>query len=427
MIISSTRTPELVLTSHSFVVPLDYAAPEGATIRVFAREVTRPDTQQDDLPFLVYFQGGPGSASPRPLHNSGWLKRALQDYRVLLLDQRGTGLSTPVNAASLAGLSASEQATYLSFFRADNIVRDAEFIRKALSPDAPWSILGQSFGGFCVLEYLSLAPEGLKEALITAGIPSLTRPAEDVYRATYPIVQAKNEAFFARYPQAQALCQDIAEYLLRHDVRLPNQQRFTVEQFQQLGMLLGSSTGYEQLYYLLESAFIMSNNKRVLSYAFLYGVFTELSYHLNPIFSLLHEAIYCQNQASNWAAERVRHEFPIFNYQTGKPLYFTGEMIYPWIFEQYNELTPLKDAAQLLAEKTDWPQLYDLNTLKNNRVPVAAVMYEHDMYVPLRYSLETSEQIPNLKTWVTDAYEHNGLRIDGETIVDKLLSMLHTP
>jgi hypothetical protein len=43
-------------------------------------------------------------------------------------------------------------------------VKDAEFVRKSLVPkdnyDGRWSILGQSFGGFCAVTYLSIAPEG---------------------------------------------------------------------------------------------------------------------------------------------------------------------------------------------------------------------------------------------------------------------------
>lgn len=35
------------------------------------------------------------------------------------------------------------------------------------------------------MRYLSASPEGLKHVLITGGVPSLTRPADDVYRATY--------------------------------------------------------------------------------------------------------------------------------------------------------------------------------------------------------------------------------------------------
>jgi pimeloyl-ACP methyl ester carboxylesterase len=64
-----------------------------------------------------------------------------------MLDQRGTGRSTPVGA--LVGLTATEQADYLAHFRADSIVRDAEWIRRQLDVER-WSVLGQSFGGLCV-------------------------------------------------------------------------------------------------------------------------------------------------------------------------------------------------------------------------------------------------------------------------------------
>ncbi|MFL7867173.1 MAG: alpha/beta fold hydrolase, partial [Anaerolineales bacterium] len=121
---SITRIPGLVLKDHYFSVPLDHARPEGETISVFAREVVAPAKESHDLPWLVFLQGGPGSAAPRPQERSGWLKRALQDYRVLLLDQRGTGLSTPVLPQTLARFpSPAAQADYLAHFRADSIVR----------------------------------------------------------------------------------------------------------------------------------------------------------------------------------------------------------------------------------------------------------------------------------------------------------------
>ena len=86
---------------------------------------------------------------------SGWMKRALLDYRVLLLDQRGTGRSTPL-ASIIPGASAQAQADYLTHFRADSIVRDAELIRQELGMER-WSVLGQSFGGFTAMTYLSIA------------------------------------------------------------------------------------------------------------------------------------------------------------------------------------------------------------------------------------------------------------------------------
>lgn len=415
--------PEMTVRNHRFTVPLEHAAPSGPTVSVFAREVRAREREASDQPYLVFFQGGPGSAAPRPVTRSGWLGRALEDYRVLLLDQRGTGLSSPVSFQTLAHLTPEAQAEYLSHFRADAIVADAELIRQELSPGKPWAILGQSFGGFCALRYLSAAPDALSEVLITGGVPSLTRPAEDVYRATYPRVEAKNRDFFARYPWAQEQCARIAHALQNHEVRLPNGQRLTVEQFQQLGIAFGASGGFERLMDLLERAFVSLNGRDELSYMFLYDLFGELNYHTNPLYSVLHEAIYAQEEATEWAAERVRHEFPQFDYAPGKDFLFTGEMIYPWMFEQYETLKPLREAAQILATKGDWPRLYDLDILSNNTVPIAAALYFHDMYVDLNYALETAAQVPNLKTLITSEYEHNGLRADGATILTKLIAL----
>src|SRR5262249_10930288 len=142
---TSYRQPGTVLTDHTFTVPLDHAKPDGDQIQVFAREVVAAGNTSADLPWLVYFQGGPGFGSPRPAGREAWLDRALDDYRVLLLDQRGTDSSSPVNRRTLAGLdSAQAQADYIALFRADSIVADAELIRREVTGGQPWSILGQS-------------------------------------------------------------------------------------------------------------------------------------------------------------------------------------------------------------------------------------------------------------------------------------------
>jgi len=217
------RLPGLLLKDHTFSLPLDHQRPQGEQIAVFAREVVAPAKAAQDLPWLVFFQGGPGFGALRPESNSGWLKRALKDYRVLLLDQRGTGLSSPITHQTLTRLKDPQtQADYLKHFRADGIVQDAEMIRKRLlGPSGRWSVLGQSYGGFCIVHYLSVAPEGLQSALITGGLPPLERPAEDVYRATYRRLIEKNERYYARYPEDVERVWEIVSLLKRNEVRLP--------------------------------------------------------------------------------------------------------------------------------------------------------------------------------------------------------------
>ena len=247
----SFRHPGTVLTDHVFTVPLDYGDPAGPQIEVFGREVVAAAKAGARQPWLVFLQGGPGAAAPRPVGRESWLDRALEDYRVLLLDQRGTGRSTPATRQTLAGLgSARAQADYLANFRADSIIRDAEVIRRTLIGDEPWTALGQSYGGFCATTYLSLAPEGLREVLITGGVPGLEATAEDVYHATYPRVASKTAAHYEQYPDDVERARQVARHLRKRDVRLPNGMPFTVEAFQSAGHMLGMSTGSHVLHYL---------------------------------------------------------------------------------------------------------------------------------------------------------------------------------
>lgn len=427
MRIHTHRLPGLVLTDHQFTVPLDHANPGGESITVFAREVVAPSREHEDLPWLVFFQGGPGCEAPRPVEKSGWLKRALQEYRVLLLDQRGTGLSTPVTHQTLARFDTPQaQADYLKHFRADSIVRDAEWIRRELlGENGQWSVLGQSFGGFCVTHYLSAAPHGLREAIITGGLPPLERPAEDVYRATYKRVLEKNRRYYERYPEDVERAQEIVEYLATHEVRLTDGDRLSPRRFQQLGFHFGASDGFEQTHYLLEMAFVRGASGKEIHYKFLRGLENSYFFETNPIFVILHEAIYCQETASRWAAQRVRAEYPEFELEPGKPVYFTGEMIYPWMFDEYKPLRPLKEAAEILAAYEGWPRLYDVNVLRSNSVPCVAAVYYNDMYVERCFSEETAQNIRGIKLWITNEYEHNALRADGERVLGRLLNMLH--
>ena len=68
---------------------------------------------------------------------------------------------------------------------------------------------------------------------------------------------------------------------------------------------------------------------------------------------------------------------------------FTGEMIYPWLYDTDPALAPLAGAAQILAER-DWPPLYDAAALAASEVPAAAVIYFNDMYVPAPLSVATA-------------------------------------
>ncbi len=394
-----------LLTEREHSVPLDHARSDGPQISVFTREVADPDGP--DRPYLLWFQGGPGFEAVRPTSPpSGWMVRALKDYRVLLLDQRGTGRSTPVG--EIPGDTPAAQAAYLAHFRADSIVRDAELIRQELGVEH-WSVLGQSFGGFTSMTYLSIAPEGLREAFITGGLAPIGRPVDDIYRSTYVRLINKNVRYFERYPDDRARVKEIHRRLEGEEVRLPSGDPLTVRRFRQMGLWLGDSAGWEKLHHVLELPFG--------SRAFLADVEGAVSFARNPIYATLHESSYADGVPTRWSADRLLPN------ELRESEAFTAEHVYPWMFEDYGALRSHREAANLLAEHS-WPRLYDSAQLRQNEVPVAATIYVDDLYVERAYAEETAATIRGLRPWITNEYEHNGIRADGERILSRLIDLV---
>jgi pimeloyl-ACP methyl ester carboxylesterase len=412
---------------HFFTVPLDHFSnsPGSETITVFAREyvsAAHSEEQAAVLPWLLYLQGGPGGRGNRFGSLGGWSKAAAKDFRILMLDQRGTGLSAPVDRNTLPRRGpAADQAAYLEHFRADSIVADAELVREALGA-APWTVYGQSYGGFCALTYLSFAPEGLREVLVTGGLGPLAGPADDVYRATFQRVAARNAEYFDWYPEDRAIVERIARHLRHTPEFLPDGGPLTVERFQMVGAFLGGNTRVDSLHHLLEDAFTVTAGGPRLSDAFLDQVQGIVSRRSNPLYALMHESIYGQGQATNWAAWRVLDEYPEFR-PDAEPLLLTGEMVYPWYFEQDPALRPLREAADLLAAKEDWKPLYSRAQLAANTVPVAAAVYSEDIYVDRKLSLETASAVRGLQVWESADFHHDGIADDGEGIFARLLGM----
>jgi hypothetical protein len=206
-------------------------------------------------------------------------------------------------------------------------------------------------------------------------------------------------------------------------VLLPDSAPLTVAAFQSLGGMLGQSTGSDELHYLLEGAF---DGDR-LADAFLHEVYGHLTFATGPLYAALHEPCYAQGAATRWSAQRIRAEFPEFDpgaaLEGAEPLLFTGEMIYPWMFEQDPVLRPVQEAAGLVAEYSGWPALYDAARLAANEVPVAAAVYFDDMYVPRELSVPTAEAIRGLRAWVTNEYEHDGLRVSSGAVLRRLIGL----
>jgi len=412
--------PGLVCRDHVVEAPVDHARPGGQALSVYAREVRSVERAGEDLPWLLFLQGGPGGKAPRPTARRGWLAEAIKDYRVLLMDQRGTGRSTPVTDRTPAGFPDPQSlGDYLALFRADAIVRDAEILREALAGGAKWTTLGQSYGGLCTLTYLSLAPEGLDKCLITGGLPGLSATADDVYQRTWPRVIAKNAEYARRFPSDQAVLNRLRDAIgsrrTNDPIRLPGGDPLTVRRLQTLGIVFGMSYGFAEIHYLLEEAF---DGGEVCT-AFLAEVEQRTRHLSQPLYAVLQEVIYCSGTSSRWAAERVRADFPELS-PDAPDLLLTGEMKESSIFRDEAALRPFAEAMNLLNEKADWPDLYDPDHLAQNEVPVAAAIYFDDLYVDSELSLQTAAHIPNLRPWVTNEFEHDGLHSE-----ERVFTRLH--
>ena len=414
--------PGLHVEDRAIDVPLDWAglqpgdAFDGESIRLFYRVVTAPEHVNDDLPLLVFLQGGPGGAGPRPLDptSDGWIAEAIRHFRVILPDQRGTGRSSRVDGTVMRRIGEPKaQTAYLKHFLADSIVRDFEHLRRTVFCGRQWVTLGQSYGGFLTLTYLSLFPEGVTASFTCGGIPHVPADATEVYEHTFPRMARKTAQFYERYPQDAERAAAVADILDAGGVTLPNGDPLTVERFQMLGSDFGMKPSFERVHWILDQAFLdgdgSASTDSPLSGEFLASVMNATA--SKPLYWPLQEFIYADGELERpirWAAQRVRDSRPEFA-PGARPLLFTGEAMFPWMFEQEAALRPFAAAMDLLMDDTSWGRIYDVDRLARNEVPLQAAVYFDDMYVDSGMQLDTLSRVGNAHYWTTNEFEHDGL------------------
>lgn len=73
----------------------------------------------------------------------------------------------------------------------------------------------QSYGGFCAVTYLSFAPQGLEQVLLTGGIPPIGSGcnADTVYRTCFQRIIHQNEKYYKRFPQDIEKVCEVVNYL----------------------------------------------------------------------------------------------------------------------------------------------------------------------------------------------------------------------
>jgi len=461
---------------------------------------------------FAYLQGGPGFGCSAPISalslaskKSSWASSVLfgdltnldgkSFQRVLLMDQRGTGKSTPVTKQRLRKMfpdlfalddapkegesaqlqlarakvskSVKDACDYLSKFRADFIVKDMEWIKDSLvegsrpysdEDDATSQIsqpygasLGQSFGGFCSMTYLSTIANPPRLMLFTGGIAPAWTPAREVYDRLWLRVKERSHRYYDQYPGDVEAVKRIVRTLLKHQedpslppVKLPSGGTLTARRFLSLGLALGGTPGaaMANLHSVISSAFLDDDGDE-LSNAFLKRIDYEQSFDDAPLYFLLHESIYAdgpESGATNWAAHSSYEDYvksdPQFDYKQtcmsdNMPTLFFGEMVFKWFAEDFEELSGygMTLLANSLAEKSDWSQLYIADNIRaalNGKVKAASATYYDDLYVDfdlVMKVLRRGSAMDQVKVWVTNEHQHSGLRDDGAGIVTKLAAM----
>lgn len=173
--------------------PLDPARPQGVQIDLHVAVL--PALARNKLPDPVFFfAGGPGqSAIALAGRVSGLMGRFLNRRDVVLIDQRGTGQSAPLQCddsssalrplreqidpvretarlkACLAQLQKLPHGD-LRMFTTTLAMADAEAVRQALGL-GPVNVVGGSYGTRAVLEYLRAYPASVRRAVIDGVAP----------------------------------------------------------------------------------------------------------------------------------------------------------------------------------------------------------------------------------------------------------------
>lgn len=399
MTTTSRRMQDLTIDEHTISVPLVWGDDtDSRTIDVHASVVTRQDGQ--DLPYLLFLQGGPGFEAPAPFHapsGPSWLDAALKRFRVVMLDQRGTGKSTPVGDDTLRE-GAAALAERLTHLRAPSIVRDAEAMREHLGART-WSTLGQSFGGFTILSYLSTDAERLDEVYFTGGLSSIGRDPREVYALTYDKMRTASQRYWQRFPQQRDAMRVLVDLAAAGRIVLPDGEVVSVSRLRSIGSLLGSNDGWQSLWALLD--------KDPASNAFRYDLAAALPFEgRNPLYYVVHESCYADGATTNWAAQRAEPADFVAD-----PTLLTGEHARREWADTVPAFQPWREVVDLVAA-VEWPRLYDPEAIAASGARGAAAVYVNDVYVPMEFSLETAGLLPDLHTWVTSEQEHSGLRSD---------------
>jgi pimeloyl-ACP methyl ester carboxylesterase len=179
-------------------VPLDPAAPDGATIEIFVARVAALSAEPRLDPLLL-IAGGPGQSTVDfYLQLRGAFEQARRERDVILVDQRGTGRSAEGFACetpddlSLDTADSEQLARVIDacvaqlqrdprFYTTSIAVHDLDAVRKALGLTT-WNVYGVSYGTRVAQQYLRQYPKHVRSVVLDGVVPPPLALGPDVAR-----------------------------------------------------------------------------------------------------------------------------------------------------------------------------------------------------------------------------------------------------
>ena len=166
-------------------VPLDPGSPHGERIELFVARISALSGTPEPDPFMV-IAGGPGQASTTFYAQAGSVfSRIRRTREIVLIDQRGTGSSTPLpceNIENEDALLASDAFVRLgaecidelshdpAYFTTSVAVADLERVRETLGYPS-LNIYGVSYGTRVAQHYLKRHPERVRSVILDGVVP----------------------------------------------------------------------------------------------------------------------------------------------------------------------------------------------------------------------------------------------------------------
>ncbi|SEK53588.1 alpha/beta hydrolase fold [Colwellia chukchiensis] len=171
----------------TLMVPEDYTQPNGERISINFVILPAIDSSKKQLP-LMFLAGGPGQAATElASHIYSGFNEVRKTRDLILIDQRGTGQSAPLQCQEPLTLdpytSVPEDFTLsdvkqcllqlrgdLSQFNSENAIRDFDAVRAALDHQQV-HIYGGSYGTRAGLVYMRMFPESIKSVVLDSVGP----------------------------------------------------------------------------------------------------------------------------------------------------------------------------------------------------------------------------------------------------------------